>query len=864
MMDRNWWRQLSSEEEFYEISGLDRLSRFEFENVIGESLPERIRAFSSRCLQNYVPSCPEFEDDDLVNTWYHLHRRISEADENWSKAEFGEIFNAIMKEHAIQGTKTGNWSSQELEMRSSAFSITERKSTTGEFPSTAVLENLVHQYQQYVDAKSSWMGPYTTIIGPSGIGKSFAIKQLSVRHGVYVAYSNLVPQKRTCYPRPVAMGRVPSVNSGREKVTEQWKDYLGLQLRLIRACKKEEITPAGWFSLLTSSKPDLIAQREKLETALQSAAITDADLEVSIAECKNVLVGHSENLEPSRPGFNPREDVPSMICFDEARELLDDKGNLSFRSLRQAATEVFCTAGDTPFFIVLLDTTSRISNWTPLLEADPSRKQASRNVFPPIHRIDTWDVLVPDELSDVDGSVESVAKLFSHGRPLWASFLHNGDSVGDVANLARTKMADSGSALYLALLTYRINFYVTSRQLTETLVASLMRYLISISDNCSALLTSQPSEPVLAFAASRELQKPESRLRCINAWVSALQSGACNLGDVGEMVAALLLLFSVDYVSQPFSKLPHAVSTQSFFGVLLRSSSWTTLRNYYSYWPDVLEVLEDGWIFFNHFVRASSTPTADSLELAYKRGAALFLPANFPGMDIAIPIRIRKSGALAVLLVQVKNRHGDSPTPGLRMKMVEDLDKASRKLDTSRIDSVVGLAMCLRCSDNSEPQINLLKPTSRPLRPRKASASSSSAPPPSPLENVAGKKVHLLGIAFGLRGVYPCLRKTASRSGKKEEKSAAAKEKEHDSMDQICSLFEDLLGKWPDFYKEEDVGSAYAQKLLDPFYDKHAKEGSPSDDSSSDDIYNDDQDDDDRDDDGAGGQRKGKKRVRLA
>ena len=813
--NRNWWRELSSTEEFYDVTGLSPQARGLFRGIIGDTLSARIRMFCGMQLQGWVPSRPKpNDDDDVVNVWFQVYTRLAED----TTSTVDELFLAMLKDHATQATKTESWSAMELTSRSNAFSIPERKSSTGQYPSSAVLDKLLQQYRTYRKATTKWMGPYTTIIGPSGIGKSFAVKQLAVRHGLYVAYTNLAPLERTCYPRPVALGPVPSADyTGREQLTTQWKQYLALQLRLIEACKKEGITPSGLFSLLTKSTRSLVDRRQTLETALKSA-VTDADLEAMLVDCKRALAQQSENLDPCGPSPNVAFQPPLVLCFDEARALLDNADNLSFRCLRQAAVELFGErAAAAPFFVVLLDTTSRISNFTPLLGADPSRKQSFKNVFPPIHQIDTWDVLAPDNSPDVDGSEESVTQLFSHGRPLWASFLDNGDAAGDMAALARDKMAVSGDAFHVALLTYRVNVYVTSRQLAETLVASLMRYIVAISDNCSKLLTSQPSEPVLAFAASCELQKPESRLQCIRAWVDALQTGACNLGDVGEMVAALILLFSFDYISRPLSELPHAVRLETFFSALFKPAHWKALHDSHVTSPDVQEVLDDGFVFFNHFVRASSTPTSDSLELAHKRGAALFLPAHFPGMDIAIPIRIRKTGALAVLLVQVKNRHGDSATPGLRMKIAEDLDKAAQKLGTSQLHSVVGLAMCLRCSEWSKPSVDVIRPAPRPfLRRRKTTAPSSSLAPPS----VAAKKAHLLAIISGLRGVYPCLETPASESETAEEKSAAAREKERDAMDRVCSLLEELLGKWPDFYRNEDVESAYARKLLDPFYAK--------------------------------------------
>ena len=59
--------------------------------------------------------------------------------------------------------------------------------------------------------------------------------------------------------------------------------------------------------------------------------------------------------------------------------------------------------------------------------------------------------------------------------------------------------------------------------------------------------TVQPSEPVLAISSTEHMIKdPQTRLDIIKVMYNSTTKGTIHLGDIGEMVFALLLLFSYD------------------------------------------------------------------------------------------------------------------------------------------------------------------------------------------------------------------------------------------------------------------------------------------------------------------------------
>lgn len=806
-----WWHNISTVEEFCTRSGLDGhektylLSCSLRKGRTTPTLATFLFLHAKHELENDNLDIPTTQNRDVViRYWIQIVQKRKSASWNEIKSFSRELRAKYEAEERKNDTYT--WSDIDIQRRSTAFNSIERETAGHGHPSSAMIAELRGQFAKYVEAPSLWMGPYTTIIGPSGIGKSFSIKQFAVRHGFHVAYSNLASNTAKCYPRPIVIGNIPTPKSNHDSLVKEWTIFLNLQLCLIRCGHRIGITAPGLFSLMTSSEPDIVKRRCELQ------ASSEAVLESEMAGFKDVLVRHGKNIEPCTGGPNTQEDTFVIICLDEARALLhDDSDNMSFRALREAARCVFENNKEAPFFLVLLDTTSRISHFTPPVEQDPSRKSSEKKIFPPIYQINTWDLFAPKEPHEVDGTESAVVKLFSYGRPLWGANMEAGDTPTEVVNLATQKLTGNSDARFLALLSCRNNFYVTSRQLAETLVASWMRFLISFSESNNTMLTVQPSEPVLAYVSSRELQNPKVRLRCIKVWFDSLQKGACNLGDVGEMIAALILLFAADYVSRPLESRPHAMSMRDFWTSFLGSSSWLAVEQHCSNAQNILDVLENGMVFYNHFIRIPHIPTIDDLATAYRQGAAIFLPANFPGMDIAIPVNMGYGKDFSVLLIQVKNRKADSPTSGLRQALTGDLKKTRKALvDPDRSQCVVlGLAMCLRCHGDPAVDITMPPKKRKPIqRTTKASSSSSASTKPAPKE-----LSNLLGIVFGLdMKTYPCLAKITADSP------------EHQAMAQVCSLFQDILERWPNFYPARDTQSAYAKNLLYPFYSGNAKE----------------------------------------
>jgi hypothetical protein len=117
--------------------------------------------------------------------------------------------------------------------------------------------------------------------------------------------------------------------------------------------------------------------------------------------------------------------------------------------------------------------------------------------------------------------------------------------------------------------------------------------------------------------------------------------GTINVGDVGEIVASLLLMFTFDdthYKSCGTELTPRKFRLGDFISSLFETSLANNLAACADTNESMSNLFSNGVVFFNHFVRLTKDPTEHTLEDAFVRGAALFAPFKFPGCDIIIPV----------------------------------------------------------------------------------------------------------------------------------------------------------------------------------------------------------------------------------
>ena len=424
-----------------------------------------------------------------------------------------------------------------------AFYSAERPAMNGHLPSKLVYQQLLNRYKKYT--KGSFLAPYTSIVGPSGIGKSFIIRQMAVQHGIYVAYTSFAREDSGAYPgRSVIAKKLPN-GLTRQPLVDFWKTLITVSLTEVEVCGRVGVTPAGLNNLQTMERYEeyqkvfservmsLSSQYKNSYSGARGAKLARAMKDYLSSHSMHSqgpmynwyqeLVSHGDNPEPDLPKSpsNTRQHVPRMLfCFDEARWLTDRNDSLLFRSLQQALRERFqgpCMSvedslPDGDLFAVFLDTLFRVVDFSPPTHLDRSQKIIdpmgySGALLPPIYTIRTKDVFcdIGDTKKPQDGSMEAVMRLFRFGRPLWGSryqasnATHVENPIRELIGLAKRKTDGEGATKAITLLSYRVHFYVTSHHLAEEMVSSCLRCIIYINKGRNLLRTFQPSEPVLAY-----------------------------------------------------------------------------------------------------------------------------------------------------------------------------------------------------------------------------------------------------------------------------------------------------------------------------------------------------------------------------
>lgn len=648
-----------------------------------------------------------------------------------------------------------------------------------------ILSQIRYLYEEYRSAKH--IAPYTSIVGPSGIGKSFVIQQMA-RDGSYVVYASLASRGSHAYPRRSIIADQIADFVDREKMTVFFECYIAANLVNVELCREFGISPLGFFDVQV--KIDFVnfqAQlcgilRELYEGANSNLPSQEhpryrsgdkGNKEADDQDQDEFYQGHvtkvlPEYREKAKNAFsnifdtfcaNPdyakpylsaearlplQEDDPSaLICFDEARQLfardariLETEQNMRFLALRRALrhqTETGKHRDSKRFFGILLDTTAKISDFSPPHDRDSSLKfidPSKLDLLDPIFEIDTMDLFAPDvqqgwqmlkvaaSASGSNTKCPELIYLYRLGRPLWGALLRR-QNPSEVLSIATAKIFGHeasqvepiGPVEALALLSYRVNFYVALPSLAETLTAGHLRYIVDIGQGRNFLQTLQPSEPILSYCSATEMTtNPKTRLEVIKVLYNNATKGTIHLGDLGEIVAALLLLFSYDKALG--EKPPSPVKISKFLDTLFSGNNefLTGVNDRMKDQRDMEFLWQNGVVFFNHFVRLTKPPTEATLRKAFYRGAAIFPLVGFGGCDMIIPIFLPKTETMSYFLLQIKNRGHDAMTGVLRNEAKDSLQTAANLLPSTAAH--ISLMMSLRARKEEE-KVEVVYPAPR-------------------------------------------------------------------------------------------------------------------------------------------------------
>ncbi|KNE61818.1 hypothetical protein AMAG_07096 [Allomyces macrogynus ATCC 38327] len=421
-------------------------------------------------------------------------------------------------------------------------------------------------------------------------------------------------------------------------------------------------------------------------------------------------------VERQQPSERLQPQLRFAFVLDEARSLYE--GNTfhavrrCFRTaavyLKSLNTPLASGAGRTsgaepnaagyvsPFFVLFLDTVSRIGHFTPIPRNDPSARVARLDLptHGPIFYIALADALA---YKWADADVVNMAQafvpgiLFRFGRPLWAIARREASNciclaavkLLGTASLATLQKFQEKPTLVdlisdtaaLALVRHRLPFHVHDTQLAEDMVATRMAVCTRISANRSIMHITALSEPVLAEAIAWIWSDYKACVQTVEQFAKmSLRGAQISVGNAGEIAAMLLLLLAHDHAAMQYGPNARAVG-----GLELRANgnpqnlNWVELDGYVNMVKELpaffatpvpvavlfralwgtafdglrvelgpssasAQVLDRGMVSMTHFVELDYVPEPRHMLANFCRACAVKCKANNAGYDLLIPV----------------------------------------------------------------------------------------------------------------------------------------------------------------------------------------------------------------------------------
>ncbi|KAF8875860.1 hypothetical protein CPB84DRAFT_1796248 [Gymnopilus junonius] len=392
-----------------------------------------------------------------------------------------------------------------------------------------------------------------------------------------------------------------------------------------------------------------------------------------------------------------------VICWDDANFLNDQIPNVPwtlFSGLRRALR----TIRDFPFFSIFVTTAYNLEFVPPPPAYGPSSRISFLVLDPyaPITEVgfDEFASKVDSKGSWTLAQVASTYHMAHLGRPLFATRYDCGSDLikQSIITFAQEKLlcrklvgdTSLSDAESLACLAIRLglDFKSTSwtdRRAERIQVERHMRLCLSATAGFQKMVTISPSEPLLAEAAYSTMSTHLDMDQAPQALLRHFDMSEVDLGDSGEVIAALLLSLARDKATRDKTPLraiesPSANERQDdrdgqsrvltvleFLDALLPPNTHkdVKIQTPFRFTTGHGEVkLEDafarGHIWFNHFIKINDYNMVNRQYLwsLMSRGAAIICPNNQRNVDIVIPILFDnhlKPESISAILVQVKN-----------------------------------------------------------------------------------------------------------------------------------------------------------------------------------------------------------------
>jgi hypothetical protein len=401
----------------------------------------------------------------------------------------------------------------------------------------------------------------------------------------------------------------------------------------------------------------------------------------------------------------PEEKYPVIVLvLDEVRDLLSatfqNEGYIRFCKCLNRIDAMLAT--EMRIFSVLINVSSQVrSTLIPMIQGDV---KYFHQPFVGVVNMDLWFLNYKSGKMKEQEFFEK-ENFFKIGRPLW---MLSKSSIGLALNriLVNKSNGEYSKESLIAVLNIRIPLNIHPYgEFVENLSLNHMRLVRSISPDQQFFHGSYGNEPILAEAArwiSKDQFDDFSPYKLLGVLNTLIVSGLVDKLGVGEQILGYIYILARDKLvddswnSHPIFKVSEflssihggilenlvlgdferpqkvegaAAAVEGNAGVETDQETDVRRRN--------LHVLLDGDVSFSHFLEVENIPGVSQLKEAFYRGMGFVSKPNITGVDIFIPVRIKKIEQEDIFVgIDEESQRGKSTTAdNLVMKGLEKLSE---------------------------------------------------------------------------------------------------------------------------------------------------------------------------------------------
>ncbi|KAH9450404.1 hypothetical protein MJO29_014534 [Puccinia striiformis f. sp. tritici] len=542
-----------------------------------------------------------------------------------------------------------------------------------------ILDPILEELKSFASEFSpkTHLAPYTTLIAPSMAGKTRLLMELS-KH-VCVVYICLRPRQNSSeYPWPSNYASDVLLNYSWASSHHHYERLIVAILEAVAdffsaqqtGTKQDRLT--RWIA---HSFPKKNLSIEPTFWTVVRARMEDSKPSTGSMDCK---IGRALQRMKDSTNFMDQKNLRVLLAIDEAHELLQfghGTDDLSFFDKFRRALKMIPKS--TGFFSILADSLSRLSHFNPTARGEPSNRINNDNeakLFPPIYALPTFDMNVDPDPPTKWQELQSPLRLFGYGYPFWRLYaddaqkagLWNGEIVVYLTTIALRKLLDThdlelpaaslteSQAIALLGPTIQPQMWGASH-LNAELVSNHGASCMYIDSSRGMFISLYPSQITFAASANEYLASDEARLiRCVQVLASINRLGLINSGDVQELVTRIILLRAMqvtmgktrrvvypdvdwDQQTMPFG---HSVRLTDFLQTLTGLNENKLLLDSTKS-EKKKKLLDEGQLFWNHFISIEYTPTSAQLMRHLYRGLAVHCKPDQPGFDQLFPIYLQ-------------------------------------------------------------------------------------------------------------------------------------------------------------------------------------------------------------------------------